>query len=116
LQRAKDEDEVRNWIVEQMNFRSRRRFHAYREARSPTRTGPISSSPHCRALRGRHGGQARRQEMDAGPARTCAPRATRQMIISNPRAGGMARLSPPITGCDAGVMSEPNSRWISINS
>ncbi len=32
LQRAKDEDEVKNWIVEQMNYRSRGRFNAYREA------------------------------------------------------------------------------------
>jgi len=32
LQRAKDEDEVQNWLVEQMNYRSRGRFNAYREA------------------------------------------------------------------------------------
>jgi hypothetical protein len=32
LQRAKDEDEVQNWIVEQINHRSRGRLHAHREA------------------------------------------------------------------------------------
>ena len=32
LERAKDEDEVQKWIVEQMNYRSRDRFAAYREA------------------------------------------------------------------------------------
>jgi hypothetical protein len=32
LQRAQDEDEVQNWLVEQMNFRSRERFRAFREA------------------------------------------------------------------------------------
>jgi hypothetical protein len=31
LQRAKDEDEVQNWIVEQINHRSRGRLHAHRE-------------------------------------------------------------------------------------
>jgi hypothetical protein len=32
LERAKDEDEVQQWIVEQMNYRSKGRFTAYREA------------------------------------------------------------------------------------
>jgi len=32
LERAKDEDEVQKWIVEQMNYRSRGRFTAFREA------------------------------------------------------------------------------------
>ncbi|MGH7874793.1 MAG: hypothetical protein ACREQO_21590 [Candidatus Binatia bacterium] len=32
LERANDEDEVQQWIVEQMNYRSKGRFTAYREA------------------------------------------------------------------------------------
>jgi hypothetical protein len=32
LKRAKDEDEVQKWIVEQMNYRSRSRFAAFRES------------------------------------------------------------------------------------
>lgn len=32
LERAKDEDEVQNWLAEQMNLRSQGRFHAHREA------------------------------------------------------------------------------------
>ena len=32
LERAEDEDEVQQWIVEQMNYRSKGRFTAYREA------------------------------------------------------------------------------------
>ncbi|MBK8008356.1 MAG: hypothetical protein IPK23_07910, partial [Rhizobiales bacterium] len=32
LERAKDEDEVRNFMVEHMKFHSRKRFHAYRES------------------------------------------------------------------------------------
>ncbi len=32
LQRAEDEDEVQNWLVEQLNLRSRDRFRAFREA------------------------------------------------------------------------------------
>lgn len=40
LERAKDEDEVRNYVVEQMKFRSRKRFHAYREAQVADRDRP----------------------------------------------------------------------------
>jgi hypothetical protein len=32
VERASDEDEVQQWIVEQMNYRSKGRFTAYREA------------------------------------------------------------------------------------
>jgi hypothetical protein len=32
LQRAEDEDEVQNWLVEQLNLRARDRFRAFREA------------------------------------------------------------------------------------
>jgi hypothetical protein len=40
LQRAQDEDEARNYLVEQMNFRSRGRFHAYREAQIARKNRP----------------------------------------------------------------------------
>ena len=32
LERAKDEDEVQNWLVEQMNFRAKEQFRVFREA------------------------------------------------------------------------------------
>jgi len=32
LQRAESEEEVRDWLVEQLNFRARGRYHAFREA------------------------------------------------------------------------------------
>jgi len=62
LQRAKDEDEVRNWIVEQMNFRSRERFHAYREAQVSNKDRPdiiiASTAASCEvAMEVKHGGK-----------------------------------------------------------
>jgi hypothetical protein len=40
LERAKDEDEVRNYVVEQLIARSRKRFHAYREAQVADKDRP----------------------------------------------------------------------------
>jgi hypothetical protein len=40
LERAKDEDEVQNWLAEQMNLRSQGRFHAHREAQVARRDKP----------------------------------------------------------------------------
>jgi hypothetical protein len=62
LQRAKDEDEVRNWIVEQMNFRSRGRFHAYREAQVANKDRPdiiiASTAAPCEVgMEVKHGGK-----------------------------------------------------------
>jgi hypothetical protein len=62
LQRAKDEDEVRNWIVEQMNFRSRGRFHAFREAQVANKDRPdiiiASTAAPCEVgMEVKHGGK-----------------------------------------------------------
>ena len=62
LLRAKDEDEVRNWIIEQMNYRSRGCFHAYREAEVAQRKRPdiiiSSTSAPCEvAMEVKHGGK-----------------------------------------------------------
>jgi hypothetical protein len=40
VQRAQTEDEARNWLVEQMNARARKRFLAYREAQVVDKTRP----------------------------------------------------------------------------
>jgi hypothetical protein len=62
LQRAKDEDEVRNWIIEQMNFRARNRFHAYREAQVADKDRPdiiiASTAAPCEVgMEVKHGGK-----------------------------------------------------------
>jgi hypothetical protein len=62
LLRAKDEDEVRNWIVEQMNYRSGGRFHAHREAEVALRRRPdiiiSATSASCEvAVEVKHGGK-----------------------------------------------------------
>lgn len=40
LQRAQNEDEVQNWLAEQLNLRARDRFHAFREAEVATGDKP----------------------------------------------------------------------------
>jgi hypothetical protein len=62
LERAKDEDEVQNWLVEQMNARARGRFHAFREAEVATGDKPdvilASTSALCEvAIEVKHGGK-----------------------------------------------------------
>jgi hypothetical protein len=62
LQRAADEDEVQNWIVEQMNYRSRGRFIAHREAEVADGDMPdviiSSTSAPCEvAIEIKHGGK-----------------------------------------------------------
>jgi len=51
FERAKDEDEARNYIVEQMMYRSKDRFHAYREAQIAKKDRPdiivASTSARC---------------------------------------------------------------------
>jgi hypothetical protein len=63
LQRAQNEDEVRNHIVEQMQGRSRDRFHAYREAQIANRDRPdiivASTSAQCEVgIEVKHGGKS----------------------------------------------------------
>ncbi|WP_128971174.1 hypothetical protein [Bradyrhizobium tropiciagri] len=62
LERAKDEDEVQHWLVEQMTARARGRFHAFREAEVATRDKPdvivASTSAPCEvAIEVKHGGK-----------------------------------------------------------
>jgi hypothetical protein len=62
LERAKDEDEVQKWIVEQMNYRSRGRFAAYREAEVAQGDKPdaivSSTSAQCEVgIEVKHGGK-----------------------------------------------------------
>jgi hypothetical protein len=62
LERAKDEDEVQNWLVEQMNARARGRFQAFREAEVATGDKPdiilASASAMCEvAIEVKHGGK-----------------------------------------------------------
>jgi hypothetical protein len=62
LERAKDEDEVQHWLVEQMNARARGRFHAFREAEVATGDKPdvivASTSAPCEvAIEVKHGGK-----------------------------------------------------------
>jgi len=62
LERAKDEDEVQHWLVEQMNARARGRFHAFREAEVAIRDKPdviiASTSAPCEmAIEVKHGGK-----------------------------------------------------------
>jgi hypothetical protein len=61
LQRAKDEDEGQNWIVEQINHRSRGRLHAHREAQVALGDKPdvivASTAAPCEvAVEVKHGG------------------------------------------------------------
>jgi len=61
LEKAQDEGEVKNWLVEQMNYRSRGRFHAYREAEVSQGNKPdiiiASTSAQCEvAIEVKHGG------------------------------------------------------------
>lgn len=60
LQRAKDEDEARNWLAEQMMSRAKGRFHVYREAEVAMRDRPdivvASTSAQCEvAIEVKHG-------------------------------------------------------------
>jgi hypothetical protein len=62
LQKAGDEDEIRNYLVEQMNYRSRSRFHAYREAQVANRDRPdviiASTAAPCEVgMEIKHGGK-----------------------------------------------------------
>lgn len=62
LERAKDEDEVQKWIVEQMNYRSRGRFTAFREAEVAGGDKPdvivSSTSAQCEVgIEVKHGGK-----------------------------------------------------------
>jgi len=61
LQRAKDEDEVQQWLAEQMQLRSRDRYHAYREAQVAQGDKPdiivASAAAQCEvAIEVKHGG------------------------------------------------------------
>jgi hypothetical protein len=62
LERAKDEDEVQKWIVEQMNYRARGRFTAYREVEVAGGDKPdvivSSTSAQCEVgIEVKHGGK-----------------------------------------------------------
>ncbi|MGO1078147.1 hypothetical protein [Inquilinus sp. CA228] len=62
LERAASEDEVQNWVVEQINFRSRERFHAHREAQVAGGNMPdiilSSTAAPCQvAIEVKHGGK-----------------------------------------------------------
>jgi hypothetical protein len=62
IERAQNEDEVQNWIVEQINLRSRNRFHAHREAEVAHGNKPdvivSSTSAPCEvAVEIKHGGK-----------------------------------------------------------
>jgi hypothetical protein len=62
LERAKDEDEVQHWLVEQMDARARGRFHAFREAEVAIGDKPdviiASTSAPCEvAIEVKHGGK-----------------------------------------------------------
>lgn len=63
LERANDEDEVKNWIVEQMKYRSRGRFNAYREAQVAQGNKPdvivSSTAAQCEVgIEVKHGGMS----------------------------------------------------------
>jgi hypothetical protein len=62
LERAKDEEEVQHWLVEQMNARARGRFHAFRESEVADDNKPdvivASTSATCQvAVEVKHGGK-----------------------------------------------------------
>ncbi|TPK07986.1 hypothetical protein FJ872_23520 [Mesorhizobium sp. B2-5-9] len=61
LERAKDEDEARNWLTEQLILRAKGQFHAYREAEVALSDRPdiviASTSAQCEvAIEVKHGG------------------------------------------------------------
>jgi hypothetical protein len=63
LERANDEAEVQNWIVEQMNYRSHGRFHAHREPQVAGKNKPdvivSSTAAPCEVgLEVKHGGMS----------------------------------------------------------
>jgi hypothetical protein len=75
LERAKDEDEVQNWLVEQMNARARGRFHAFREAQIAGGDKPdvivASTSAPCEvAIEVKHGGMGWTARQLEGALRT----------------------------------------------
>jgi hypothetical protein len=62
LERAKDEDEVQNWLTEQIQLRSLGRYHAYREAQVAQGDKPdiivASAAAQCEvAIEVKHGGK-----------------------------------------------------------
>lgn len=62
LERAKDEEEVQQWLAEQMNSRARGRFHAFREPEVAIRDKPdiiiaSTSSPAQVSIEVKHGGK-----------------------------------------------------------
>jgi hypothetical protein len=62
LERARDEDEVQNWLTEQIQLRSLGRYHAYREAQVAQGDKPdiivASASAQCEvAIEVKHGGK-----------------------------------------------------------
>jgi hypothetical protein len=62
LERAKDEDEVQNWLAEQIQLRSSGRYHAYREAQVAQGDKPdiivASAAAQCEvAIEVKHGGK-----------------------------------------------------------
>jgi hypothetical protein len=62
LERAKDEDEVQQWLTEQIQWRSRGRYHAYREAQVARGDKPdvivASAAAQCEvAIEIKHGGK-----------------------------------------------------------
>jgi hypothetical protein len=62
LERAKDEEEVQQWLAEQMQLRSRGRYHAYREAQVAQGDKPdvivASTAVQCEvAVEVKHGGK-----------------------------------------------------------
>ncbi|UGY24968.1 hypothetical protein HU675_0045075 [Bradyrhizobium septentrionale] len=63
LERAKDEEEVQHWLVEQMNARAHGRFHAFREAEvalghKPDVIAASTSAPCQVAVEIKHGGKS----------------------------------------------------------
>ena len=109
VERAKDEDEVRNWVVEQMNFRAKERFHAYREAQVANKDRPdiiiASTSAACEVgMEVKHGGK---------PWTRCG--SSLPMAILSLHRGGMAYLSFQNTARAAGVIQRRRSLLISVS-
>jgi hypothetical protein len=70
VQRAEDEDEVQNWLVEQLNLRARDRFRAFREAEVAQGDKPdvivASTSASCEvAIEVKHGKRWTVRQLDA---------------------------------------------------
>jgi hypothetical protein len=75
LQQAKDEDQIQNWIVEQINHRSRGRLHAHREAQVALGDKPdvivASTAAPCEvAVEIKHGGKGWTARQLEGALRT----------------------------------------------